>query len=244
VYLRLPGRTRLDFDAALGDHACMKDLILFPCNGNAREALAVVDAINRITPTWNVLGYVDDRPSAAAARAGTLPVLGDRSCLCDFPEAALLAVPGRPDNFWRRLELIDSLGVARERFATLIHPAAQLGPDCHVGPNCLIHAGVVMTASVTVDGDAAILPNSVLSHDVHMERGVLMGAGVMVAGGVQLQQCAYVGAGSRLLQDTIIGEQSLIGLGSTVIHSVPPRTVVAGNPARMLRCLLTDGDLA
>lgn len=219
----------------------MKPLVLFPCNGNTREALGVVDAINRVEPTWAVLGFIDDNPGGASKRTGGFPILGARDCLAEHPDAYILALPGRADNYWKRLHLIDSLGIERERFATLVHPAANLGPDCSVGPNSLIHAGVVMTAAVTVAGDAVILANTVLSHDVSVGRGTLIGAGVTVAGGVHLQESVYVGAGSRILQDIIIGEHALIGLGSTVIHSVPSRTVVAGNPARMLRCLITTG---
>lgn len=217
----------------------MKSLILFPCNGNAREAVGVVEAINRIEPTWTILGYADDDPGAAASRQSSYPILGTRECLAEYLEAYVLAVPGRPDNYWQRLEIIDALEIPQDRLATLIHPSAHIAADCTVGPNSLIHAGVVMTANVHVEGDVAILPNTVLAHDVSIGRGTLIGANVSVAGGVQVHSCAYIGSGTRLLQETIIGEQALIGLGSTVIHSVPPRTVVAGNPARMLRCLVT-----
>jgi len=217
---------------------CMKDLILFPCNGNAREAVGVVEAINRAAPTWNILGYVDDGPASAQSRQTAHPILGTRDRLADYPDAYVLAVPGRPDNFWQRLDIIDGLGLAPERFATLIHPAAHIGSECTVGRNVLIHAGVVLTASVTIEGDVAVLPNTVLSHDVRIGRGALVGSNVTAAGGVHVQSCAYIGSGTRLLQEIIIGEHALIGMGSTVIHSVPSKTVVAGNPARMLRCLI------
>ncbi|MCF6283857.1 MAG: acetyltransferase [Candidatus Hydrogenedentes bacterium] len=212
----------------------MKSLILFPCNGNAREAVGVVEAINCIEPAWSILGFVDDDPSAPSRQHG-YPILGTRACLADYPDARILAVPGRPDNYWGRLSIIDALGIDPKRFATLVHPAAHVGPRCTLGPNTLIHAGVALTASVHMEGDVVILPNSVLSHDVFIGRGTLVGSNVSIAGGVHVKSCAYVGSGARLLQDIIIGEQALIGLGSTVIHSVPPHTVVAGNPARLLR---------
>lgn len=218
----------------------MKPLILFPCNGNTREAVSVVEAINRVTPTWDLVGFADDDPALVGTTVMGYPVCGTRDVLKTLPETSVLAAPGRSDNYWRRLELIDSLGVAPERWATLVHPTAQVGAGCALGANVLLQAGVVLTASVQVADHVAVLPNSVLSHEVTVGKGTLIGASVVVAGGVHIQDGAYIGSGARLLQEIIIGENALIGLGSTVIFSVPPHTVVAGNPARMLRCVLPD----
>jgi len=46
---------------------------------------------------------------------------------------------------------------------------------------------------------------------------------------------ASVGSGSTILCDVIIGEQSIVGSGSVVTRDVPPCTIVAGNPARIIR---------
>ena len=215
----------------------MKQLILFPFNGNAREALGVANAMNAVSPTWEVVGFVDDDPRRAGERLGSCHVIGTREVLSRHPDAHVLAVPGRPDNYWNRLDLIAELGIPPERFATLVHPAASLGPACTLSHNTLIMAGTVLTASVQLQAHVAILPNSVISHDVTVGEGSLIGASVVIAGGVQVGRCCYVGSGSRILQDVIIGDAALVGLGSTILHSVPPRTVVAGNPGKLLRSI-------
>ncbi len=48
---------------------------------------------------------------------------------------------------------------------------------------------------------------------------------------------ASIGSGATLLCGITIGEGSLVGAGSMVTKDVPPRTVVAGNPARVVRHL-------
>ncbi len=51
---------------------------------------------------------------------------------------------------------------------------------------------------------------------------------------------ASVGSGSTILSNVTIGEQAIVGAGSVVTRDVPPRTIVAGNPARVLRSI--DGE--
>ena len=48
---------------------------------------------------------------------------------------------------------------------------------------------------------------------------------------------ASIGSSATLLCGITVGERALVGAGSLVTRDVPPDTVVAGNPARVLRVL-------
>ena len=50
-----------------------------------------------------------------------------------------------------------------------------------------------------------------------------------------IRKGASIGSGSTILAGITIGENALIGAGSVVTHDVPPNTIVAGNPARVIR---------
>jgi acetyltransferase-like isoleucine patch superfamily enzyme len=52
---------------------------------------------------------------------------------------------------------------------------------------------------------------------------------------------ASIGSGSTILCGIEIGEHAIVGAGSVVTKSVPARTIVAGNPARVMRRLDGDG---
>jgi acetyltransferase-like isoleucine patch superfamily enzyme len=58
-----------------------------------------------------------------------------------------------------------------------------------------------------------------------------------VRGAVTIESDAWIGAGAILLPNITIGEQAVVGAGSVVTKDVEPKTVVAGNPARLLRRL-------
>jgi UDP-2-acetamido-3-amino-2,3-dideoxy-glucuronate N-acetyltransferase len=50
-----------------------------------------------------------------------------------------------------------------------------------------------------------------------------------------VRKSASIGSGSTILCGLEIGEGAMVGAGSVVTTSVPPHTIVAGNPARVLR---------
>jgi len=52
---------------------------------------------------------------------------------------------------------------------------------------------------------------------------------------IRICEGAWIGARSIILKGVTIGAGAVVGMGSVVTKDVPPRTVVAGNPARVIR---------
>ena len=210
----------------------MEDLLLFPFNGNAREALGVIQAINENNPTWNLIGFIDDDPSRHGNRFGGHSVIGGREVFDLYPNAKIIAAHGRPENFQERTQILNGLNLNKQRFTTIIHPSAHIGPDCRIGRNCIIMAGVCITAGVDIADDVIILPNTVISHETKVGQATLIGSNVSISGGVVIEQACYIGSGTKIIQEVTIGSGSLIGIGSVVINSVPRNSIIVGNPAR------------
>jgi acetyltransferase-like isoleucine patch superfamily enzyme len=53
--------------------------------------------------------------------------------------------------------------------------------------------------------------------------------------GPTIRRGARIGGGAVLLPGIEIGEEAFVGAGAVVLHDVPPRAVVVGNPARQIR---------
>lgn len=202
-------------------------LLIFPCNGNAIEALDCLGSAFRL------IGFIDDTPEKQGRDVHGFPVLG-REALKGHPDARVLAVPGSPTSYRARREVIDGLGVASDRFARVIHPTAAISPLARIGRNVLIMAGVVITSNAVIGDHVCILPNTVIHHDVVVGPWTLIGSNVSIAGGTEIGENCYVGSGSRIINGIRIGERVLVGLGSNVIRAVRPDARVAGNPAREL----------
>lgn len=202
-------------------------LLIFPCNGNGREA---VDALGEAD---ELVGFVDDAADKHGCGPYGFPVRG-RSAFVEFADARVLAVPGAPSSYMRRREIIEGLGIAASRFATVVHPSARVSRFATIGHNVLIMAGVVITSNAVIGNHVCILPNSVVHHDTSIGDWTLIGSGVTVAGGCTVGRNCYIGSASSIINGVSIGALALVGLGATVIATVLPGVKVAGSPARQI----------
>ncbi len=112
-------------------------------------------------------------------------------------------------------------------FLNVVLFGADLAPTAKVAPGMAIGHPV----GVTIGGNVTIGPRVVLTG----QAGV--GGGLRPDG--RVQRGPIVGSDvvffyrAIVLADVVIGDGAVIGANSTVLHDVPPRSVVIGNPARV-----------
>jgi sugar O-acyltransferase (sialic acid O-acetyltransferase NeuD family) len=213
-------------------------LLLIGGGGFARETLELVRAMNAAAPRWRVLGLLDDDPGMHGRQVHHVPVIGPSEAVHDHPEALVVAAVASPANPLGRLALVTRLGLAAERYATLVHPTAVVPASASIGAGTVLHAGTILTADVSVGAHVAVMPAVVLTHDDRIDDGVTFGAGARLAGGVTIEEGAYIGSGALVREHLTVGAGSIVGMGAVVTQSVPAGEVWAGVPARPLRRLV------
>jgi galactoside O-acetyltransferase len=57
---------------------------------------------------------------------------------------------------------------------------------------------------------------------------------------VKIEDKVWIGFNSIILKGVTVGEGAIVGAGSVVTKDVPPYTIVAGNPARIIRELTPE----
>ncbi|MBN1353762.1 MAG: acetyltransferase [Candidatus Omnitrophica bacterium] len=213
----------------------LEKILLFPFGGNGREALLCILAVNARKKKWRVLGFIDDDSSTYGKSCCGVKVLGGRKVLKKETAVRILAVPGNPGNYLERKKIIESLGIKKSGFATVIHPSANISPDSVIGYNTLIMPNVVISCGARIGNHCVILPNTVISHDSAIGDWCMIGSNVSVSGNVRIEPFCYVGSGSKIRDRISIEKGSLVGLGSNVVSDIEKYTVAAGNPARAMR---------
>jgi len=104
--------------------------------------------------------------------------------------------------------------------------------DTTVGAGTRIQAGAYVTAYSTLEEDVFIAPCVVTTNDNFMGRTAKRQA---LMKGPTIRRGARIGGGAILCPGVEIGEEAFIGAGAVVTKDVPPRVVVVGSPARVLR---------
>ncbi|MBB2940415.1 sugar O-acyltransferase (sialic acid O-acetyltransferase NeuD family) [Actinoplanes lutulentus] len=212
----------------------MRDLVIVGAGGFARETASAAAAANRVRPTWRILGFADDNPALHGTVRSGLPILGSVDDVIGT-DAAVVVCVGNPSNYTARRGIVERLGLPAERYATVVHPSAEVGAGCTVGPGSVLLAGTVLTADLEVGSHVAVMPHVVITHEDRIEDYVTIASGVRLGGGATLRQGAYIGAGALVREGVTVGAWSQIGMGSVVLRDVPPDEVWVGSPARFLR---------
>jgi acetyltransferase-like isoleucine patch superfamily enzyme len=146
----------------------------------------------------------------AGTTIGARVVLGDQSCVRE------------------RCEIGDDVVVGR---------GSLVENDTSIGPLTKIQADAYITAYSTLEDNVFIAPCVVTTNDNFMGRTERRHELVQ---GPTIRRGARVGGGAVLCPGVEIGEEAFVGAGAVVVNDVPPRKLVVGNPARVLRDVSED----
>ena len=124
---------------------------------------------------------------------------------------------------------------------TSIGTFVEIQKGVKVGARCKIQSHTFICEGVTIEDEVFIGHNVNFINDRYPRAttadGRLQGADDWAVRPTLVRRRASVGTGSVILADVTIGEGAVVGAGSVVTKDVPPNSIVAGNPARVLRTI-------
>lgn len=132
--------------------------------------------------------------------------------------------------------LVADLATIRENVTvgafTIVGRGVAIENKCTIGSRCKLETGSYICALSDVADDCFIAPEVTFTNDNFLGRTKER---FKYHKGPTLKRGARIGANSTILPGKVIGEDALVAAGSVVTHDVPPRMIVIGSPARVVR---------
>ncbi|PLR97458.1 2,3,4,5-tetrahydropyridine-2,6-dicarboxylate N-acetyltransferase [Bacillus sp. T33-2] len=124
-----------------------------------------------------------------------------------------------------------------------IEPGAIIRDQVEIGDNAVIMMGAVINIGSVIGEGTMIDMNAVLGGRATVGKNCHIGAGAVLAGVIEppsakpvvVEDDVVIGANVVVLEGVTVGKGAVVAAGAVVVDDVPPNTVVAGTPARVIK---------
>jgi len=140
----------------------------------------------------------------------------------------------------RRAALSDLFGYQVDDRTKVVPPFhCDLGFNIKLGTNVLINYDCVLldTGEISIGDNTLIGPGTKIVTAKHSLDAEKRKDWAVSCAPIKIEESVWIGAGAVILPGVTIGARSVIGAGSVVTKDVPSDTIVAGNPARIIKSL-------
>ncbi|RJQ80687.1 MAG: N-acetyltransferase [Desulfobacteraceae bacterium] len=124
---------------------------------------------------------------------------------------------------------------------TKIGPFVEIQKNAFIGENCKIQSHTFICEGVNIEDDVFVGHGVMFTNDIYPRATGTSGALQTEADWrvvpTLIKKGASIGSNATILAGVSIGQNSIIGAGSVVTKNIPDNTIVAGNPARVIRTI-------
>jgi sugar O-acyltransferase, sialic acid O-acetyltransferase NeuD family len=212
----------------------MKDLIIFGASGFGREVAWVVERINAVQPTWNIIGFMDDADEIQGTQINGYTVLGKTADVIKYPEAYFVCAVGSSRV---REKIVNNMKAINPdiKFGTIIDPTVEMSSLVSIGEGTIICAHSIITVNIEIGCHVIINLDCTIGHDAILKDYVTLYPSVNVSGITNIGYAVELGTGMQIIQGKSIGDYTIVGAGAVVVKNLPDKCTAVGSPAKPIK---------
>jgi UDP-2-acetamido-3-amino-2,3-dideoxy-glucuronate N-acetyltransferase len=124
---------------------------------------------------------------------------------------------------------------------TKIGPFVEIQKNAFIGKRCKIQSHSFICEGVTIEDEAFVGHGVMFTNDKY-PRATADSGGLQTEADWKviptvIKRRASIGSNATIMCGVTVGEEAIVGAGSVVLRDVPAKTIVAGNPAKVIRKL-------
>ncbi len=214
----------------------MKELILVGASGCMRELAWEIEELNKIHPTWKIVGYVDrgEELDLVEVAGKQIPYLGDDDYLLSLEQEHNLAIcVGEPHL---RKKIADKLkNNPKLLFPNLILSNTMVCDDIQMGEGNIVSMGVKLSTNVKLGSFVFLNTEAMVCHDGRIGDFVTLSPRATLAGNVSVGELSEIGMTASVIQGITIGANAKIGAAAAVVRNLSDNVVAVGVPAKVIK---------
>ncbi len=214
----------------------MKDIVIYGSGGMALEVVQLIEDMNEIEPTWNILGYIDDFRGDQKENNPIIngyKILGTNKIVKDFDQSVYWVIAVSSPK--ARREIHDSLEEYNLKYATLIHPTAKVSKNVTVGEGTIVSFGCILSVNVVLGSQVYLNMRTIIGHDsIIMDYSTCL-INCIVAGNVLINEGVLLGSNCVIKEKNTVGRNAKISMGSAVFFQVEDDVVVMNSPPKSMK---------
>lgn len=208
---------------------------IYGAGGLGREVREIAEMKN----LWSEIIYIDDYNNSDILD-GCKRISFEMLCKEYNPEAIrVICAVGDPVH---KKELYDRVTGKGYKLCNVIHDRCEISGSAVIGEGVIIKSGVVISVEARVENNVAIMDNTYIGHGCVVADHTHISSNATFGGDVNIGCSSFVGAGVCIKERISIGEQSIIGIGTTVVKDIPNNTVCY-NEKKLVFCDNKDTDI-
>ena len=136
-----------------------------------------------------------------------------------------------------RAELAAKIREKGGEIPILIHATAIVSKYASIADGVVIHANAIVQADAEINKDTVISYNASVTHTSSIGEACYLAANSNIGAYVKIHEYVSIGQAATIVSGKLeyIGANSIVGAGAIVIANIEPNSIVAGNPAKLLK---------
>lgn len=213
-----------------------KKIVLIGAGGFGREVASIIEVLNKIKPTYELLGFLDDSERYHDGdMINGYPWLGKKEWILEHKDEVLCNCT--IGNSKIKAKIQEDFTAKGVRFETIIAYGGYIGPFTEVGPGCVFYGRVTIAVNCKIGAGVVMNTDANIGHDVEIGDYTTIMPVAGISGACKIGREVSIGGHAFIVPGRKVGDGAVIAAGSIVFSNVKAGTTVLGNPAKRMRAI-------